>query len=99
MRPQSAKQKGRLAQQWVADQLLKIAKFVAPGVDITEDDIRSTAMGQSGVDIQLSTAARKIFNFDIEVKQVERLNIWDAIKQAKDNSRSATTWFDPSNTR
>lgn len=32
------------------------------------DDIRSTAMGQQGEDIQLSPAARKVFPYQIECK-------------------------------
>lgn len=31
----------------------------------------------------LSPAARRIYPFDIEIKNVEKLSIWDAIKQAK----------------
>ena len=82
MRPSSAKQKGRLFQQWVRDLLIKVA-----GGSLEPDDIRSTSMGAGGEDIQLSPAARKMYPYSIECKAVERLNIWDAIKQAKDNSR------------
>lgn len=90
MKPSSAKQKGRSHQQWIAKQLLKIAKVIAPDVDINEDDVVSTPMGVSGADIQLSTAARRVFNFDIEAKNVQRLNVWDAIKQCKANSKKGT---------
>lgn len=33
-------------------------------------------MGSSGVDIQLSPAAKRVFNADIEVKAVEALNVY-----------------------
>jgi hypothetical protein len=81
MRPQSAKAKGRRFQQFVRDLLLRAAE------SLEEDDIRSTSMGASGEDILFSPAARKIYPYSIECKNVERLNIWDAIKQAKDNCK------------
>lgn len=80
MRPQSAKAKGRRLQQMVRDILLKAAESLEP------DDIRSTSMGASGEDILLSPAARKLYPYSIECKNVERLNIWDAIKQALENA-------------
>lgn len=79
MRPQSAKAKGRRFQQYVRDVLLKAASSLEP------DDIRSTSMGAGGEDILFSPAARKIYPYSVECKCVERLNIWDAIKQAVDN--------------
>jgi len=84
MRPQSSKAKGRRFQQWVRDLLLKAAKTLEP------DDILSTSMGAPGEDIKLSPAARKIYPYSIECKNVEKLNIYDAIKQAKENSGKHT---------
>lgn len=43
-------------------------------------------MGESGIDIKLSAEARKRFNFAIECKNVEKINIWEAWEQAKINS-------------
>jgi len=43
-------------------------------------------MGAGGEDILLSPAARKIYPYSIECKNVEKLNIWEAIKQAKENA-------------
>lgn len=43
-------------------------------------------MGCGGEDIQLSPAARKLFGFSIECKNVERLNVYDAYDQACVNS-------------
>ena len=80
MRPQSAKSKGRRFQQFIRDLFLKAA-----GDKLEPDDIRSTSMGAGGEDILFSPAARRLFPYSIECKAVEKLNIWDAIKQAKDN--------------
>jgi Tat protein secretion system quality control protein TatD with DNase activity len=67
----SAKAKGRRHQQAIRDALLEIGK--AHGLE--KDDIVSTGMGQSGVDIQFSPAALRIFNLDIEAKNRESLNV------------------------
>lgn len=53
---------------------------------LEEDDIRSTSMGASGVDLLLSPAAQKLIPYAIECKNQERLNIWGAIDQAEKNS-------------
>lgn len=79
MKPQSAKAKGRNLQKTVRDELLARAPHLEP------DDIRSTSMGASGVDIQLSPAARKVYPFSIECKAQESLNIWAALEQAEQN--------------
>jgi len=79
MRPSSAKAKGRRLQQETRDSLLKYAP------SLEEDDVRSTSMGASGEDILFSPAARKIYPFSIECKNVEKLSIWGAIDQAIDN--------------
>lgn len=47
-------------------------------------------MGQSGVDVQLSPAARKIYPFSIECKAQEALSIWSALQQAEDNKGNHT---------
>lgn len=84
MRPQSAKNKGRKLQQYVRDILLAFAK------SLEIDDIRSTAMGAGGEDVQLSPAARKIYPWSIECKNVEKLNIWKAIEQTEANCKGHT---------
>ena len=80
MKPQSAKAKGRNLQKWVRDLLLENFPSLEP------DDVRSTSMGCGGEDLQLSPAARKLFSFSIECKNVERLNVYDAYDQASANS-------------
>lgn len=81
MKPSSAKQKGRFLQQFTRDILLEYSQGLEP------DDILSASMGANGEDILLSPAARKQYPMSIECKNVEKLNIWEAIKQAKANSR------------
>ena len=59
----AAKAKGRGGQQEVRDKLLEtFPEFEA-------DDIKSTVMGDTGEDIQLSPAARKAMPITIEVKR------------------------------
>ena len=45
-------------------------------------------MGDSGEDILLSPAARRLFPFSVECKNQEKLNIWSALEQREDNSNN-----------
>ena len=47
------------------------------------DDIRSTSMGCAGDDILLSPLAATVVPYAIECKNVERLNVWDALAQCE----------------
>jgi hypothetical protein len=85
MKTSSAKAKGRRLQQQVCKDLLGVLSGLEP------DDIRSTAMGAPGEDIQFSPAARKQFPFTVECKNVEKLSIWSAIEQARYNSNEDRT--------
>jgi len=80
----SAKAKGRRLQQFVRDVFLRFAP------NLEQDDIRSTTMGESGEDVQLSPAARKVYPYSVECKNVEKLNIWEAISQCKKNAKGHT---------
>ena len=84
MKTRSAKNKGKRLQNTVREVLLEAFKSLEP------DDIRSAIMGDSGEDIQLSPAARKIIPYSIECKNQEKLNIWSALEQAEDNSKEFT---------
>ena len=57
---------------------------------LESDDVRSITMGDSGEDILLSPAARKLFPFSVECKNQEKLNIWSALDQAEQNSGEHT---------
>tara|TARA_X000001382_G_scaffold8197_1_gene5971 strand:- start:1064 stop:1399 length:336 start_codon:yes stop_codon:yes gene_type:complete len=80
MKSRSAKNKGKRLQNQVRDLILE--KFQ----QLEEDDVRSTTMGDSGEDILLSPAARKLFPFSVECKNQEKLNIWSSLEQAENNS-------------
>lgn len=86
---QSSKAKGRSACQVVQAALLR----AAPG--LTEGDIFIKATSQLGVDLHLSPRAEAWFQYGIEVKNVESLNIWQALKQAAENAgkRPAIVFF------
>ena len=60
-------------------------KLRAAFSSLEEDDIKSQTMGMTGEDIVLSPAARKLIPYSIECKNVERLNVWQCIKQAESN--------------
>jgi hypothetical protein len=59
----AAKAKGRGGQNEIRDKLLETFPEFEP------DDIKSTTMGDTGEDIQLSPAARKKIPITIEVKR------------------------------
>ena len=80
MKPQSAKNKGRRLQQWVRDLLIE-------QLDIHPEDIESRSMGSQGEDLIMARAARQKFNYSIECKNVEKLNVWEAYEQAIANSK------------
>ena len=62
IKPASAKAKGRALQKLVRDKILDAYPA------LTDEDVRSTAMGQNGEDIQLSPAARALFPFTVECR-------------------------------
>jgi hypothetical protein len=76
----SSKAKGRNAVLDVQGLLLKAFPELTPA------DIFVKATSQGGTDIHLSDRARDTIGLDIEVKCVEALNIWSALKQAEVNS-------------
>lgn len=86
MKPRSAKNKGRRLQKEVQEKLLKLYEG-----KLEPDDIRVAIMGESGEDLKLSPAARKLLPYSIECKNQEKLNIWSALKQAEDNCKDGLT--------
>lgn len=79
MKTSSAKAKGRRFQQEVRDKLIEVLKpyGVEPG------DVKSTAMGQSGVDIQLSPFAKQFAPLAIECKSHKSMAIYKLYEQAE----------------
>ena len=55
--------------------------------------IASREMGQSGTDVRLIGEALKRFQFSVEAKRTEKLNLYDAIKQVKENQLPNTQWL------
>lgn len=76
MKTSSAKQKGRKLQQWTRDVLLGLFD------GLTNNDIRSTSMGASGEDVQLSEAARRKIPYQIETKAYATFAIYKHYEQA-----------------
>ena len=83
MKTQSAKAKGRKLQQWIRN-------FLIESLDIHPEDIESRSMGAGGEDLIMSRAARQAFPYSVECKNQEKLNVWSAYEQAKENSGSYT---------
>lgn len=75
MKTSSAKAKGRRLLQQVKETLLEWAP------DLHPDDIQVTPSGVPGPDLYFSPKAREIYDFDVEGKNQEALNIWGAMRQ------------------
>ncbi len=76
MKAQSAKAKGRKLQQAVRDVILATFPKLEP------DDVRSTSMGAGGEDVQLSPAARKVFPYSVECKNLAKIAVFNYYEQA-----------------
>ncbi len=77
----AAKAKGRRLQDFVAESFRKMHP------SLEEDDVKTAIMGESGTDIKLSPAARRLIPFDTECKNQEKLNIWASISQCETNCK------------
>ena len=89
MKTSSCKAKGRKFQQYIAEQISNILD-IPLGAD---ELIRSRESGQKGVDVVLLGKAKEKFPWSVECKNVEKLNWWDAIKQARTNQLDGTDWL------
>lgn len=87
MKPSSAKQKGRLFQQWVRDKILKA------NPELEADDVRSTSMGNGGEDVQLSPAARKQFPYQVECKSRASFTVYKDYAQASEHGKHEPVLF------
>lgn len=81
MKTASAKAKGRKLQQFVRDALIT-------RLNLSTDDVKSTSMGASGEDVQLSSFARLRFPHSIECKSRAKIAVYEWYQQAKDNAGS-----------
>lgn len=80
MKTASGKAKGRKLQQIVRDKILEAFPTLEP------DDVKSTSMGASGEDVQLSPAARRLFPYSIECKARASISVYAWYQQAKTNA-------------
>ena len=81
MKTSSGKAKGRRLQNKIRDLLLEhFSDKLEP------DDVRGAIMGETGEDIKLSPAARKLIPYSFECKNQEKLSIWSSLEQAAENS-------------
>jgi|TARA_B100001996_G_scaffold317035_1_gene260224 hypothetical protein len=80
MKTQSAKAKGRKLQQWMRNLLIE-------KLEVHPEDIESRSMGAGGEDLIMARAAREKFPLSVECKNQEKVNVWEAYKQAEDNSK------------
>ena len=55
-------------------------------LNIHEEDIESRSMGAGGEDLIMARAAREKFPYSIECKNQEKINIWESLNQAEENS-------------
>ncbi len=81
MKTASRKAKGRRLQNKIRDLLIEHFSD-----ELEDDDIRCAIMGESGEDLKLSPAARKLIPYSIECKNQEKINIWESLNQAEENS-------------
>ena len=84
MKPSSAKGKGRRLQNFLKEKIYEYFPTLRNG------DVKTAVMGESGEDIILSPAARDLIPYSFECKNQERLNIWESLSQAEDNSGEYT---------
>lgn len=77
MKTSSAKAKGRRCAKEVKD----LMHFY--DADLQDDDINVTSSGETGEDLKLSPRARQTYPLSIECKNVEKLNIWQALEQTE----------------
>lgn len=84
MKTSSAKSKGRNLQKRVRDAILETFN------ELTVRDVRSTPMGSSGVDIQLSELGVQRFPYSVECKSRARMAVYDLFRDTLDNLAAGT---------
>ena len=81
MKTSSVKAKGRRLQNKIRD--VHLEHF---SDKLEPDDVKVAIMGESGEDIKLYPAARKLIPYSFECKNQEKLSIWSSLEQAAENS-------------
>jgi hypothetical protein len=85
----SAKAKGRRLQDSLREQILHTFPTIPP------EDVKTAIMGESGLDIRLSSQAKQIIPVGFECKNVEKINIWKALEQAEDGVKKDGSNLNP----
>lgn len=83
MKPNSCKAKGMRFQR-------ELARAVSSALELPREDVRSTSSGANGADLCLSSAARDLFPFAVEAKNVERPCLKSAWPQALRHAAGTT---------
>lgn len=83
MLTKSAKAKGRRL-------AARFGEMVRKALSLAEEDVRPTPAGVTGSDLTMSLAALRVFPYDVESKNVEKLNIWDALAQVEKRAKTKT---------
>lgn len=81
----SCKAKGRRLQVHIQNRLRE--KYCNETTQLVLEDINSNMMGESGRDIKFSPLAERTIPFDIECKNVEKLDVLKALIQSKSNTK------------
>lgn len=81
MNIKSAKSKGRRCAQEVKNLILENAP------DLIEGDVTITSASVTGEDLHLSPRARELFNWAIECKNTEAINVWASYAQSEAHAR------------
>lgn len=85
----SRKAKARELQKYVAQRISNIT-----GIPCGKDElIESREMGQAGSDVKLIGPAQQAFPFAVECKRTEKLDLFGAIRQAKENTKEGIDWL------
>jgi hypothetical protein len=77
MKVSSKKQKARLLQQKIVSEILNLFP------ELTSNDVRSTPMGVTGADIQLSEKARVVHPYSYECKSHARYAVYKDYEQSQ----------------
>lgn len=80
MKTSSAKAKGRKLQQLVRDKFIELLKPHG----VVPEDVKSTAMGQNGEDVQLSPFAQTLLPVAVECKSHKSMAIYKLYEQAEE---------------
>ena len=76
MKSRSCKNKGQRAAK-------EVKESICETLSIHTDDIRVTPSGVFGEDLTFSKSARDAFPFIVEVKNQEKMNVWESLAKAK----------------